>query len=87
VSIGKISLPLDPSDKSCWLLREPCKWSLEMAKHNLVHNYLLVGLTEQLGDFVALLEVMLPEYFRGAYDLYLGMAASMNLVCMMHFLA
>ena len=43
---------------------------MEQAKANLLNKYLLVGITEQLGDFVALLELMLPEYFSGAFDLY-----------------
>lgn len=41
-----------------------------MAKRNLVNNYLLVGITEELGEFVAALEAALPRYFLGATDLY-----------------
>lgn len=50
--------------------RVPGRWALEQAKTNLVNHYLLVGVTEQLGEFIALLETMLPQYFSGAYDLY-----------------
>lgn len=47
-------------------------WALEMAKHNLVRNYFLVGVTEELEDFVAMLEYSLPRLFRGALDLYVS---------------
>lgn len=47
-------------------------WALELAKHNLVHNYFLVGVTEELEDFVAMLEYSLPRMFRGALDLYVS---------------
>lgn len=43
-----------------------------MAKHNLVRNYFLVGVTEELEDFVAMLEYSLPRLFRGALDLYVS---------------
>ena len=46
------------------------QWALEMAKYNVIHKYLLVGVTEQLGDFVALLEATLPRMFHGATTLY-----------------
>lgn len=43
----------------CW---EPgSKWALEQAKHNLVNEYFLVGVTEQMEDFVDLLEKSLPR--------------------------
>ena len=47
-------------------------WALELAKHNLVHNYFLVGVTEELEEFVAMLEYSLPRMFRGALDLYVS---------------
>ena len=45
-------------------------WALDMAKHNLVYHYLVVGVTEEMGDFIAVLEASLPRFFRGATDLY-----------------
>lgn len=53
--------------------RQPgSRWALEQAKFNLVNNYLLVGVTEELGDFIAMMEVILPRFFKGAMDLYLN---------------
>ena len=46
------------------------QWALEMAKYNLVHNYLVVGLTEDIGGMVAVLEATLPRFFAGATELY-----------------
>lgn len=52
-------------------IREPGnKWALEMAKENVLRHYLVVGITEELGDFVAVLEAVLPRFFRGAVKLF-----------------
>ncbi|KAJ8357408.1 hypothetical protein SKAU_G00202020 [Synaphobranchus kaupii] len=52
----------------CW--NTGSQWALEQAKYNLVNEYLLVGVTEELEDFVMMLEAALPRYFRGATELY-----------------
>ncbi|XP_071096729.1 heparan sulfate 2-O-sulfotransferase 1-like [Haliotis cracherodii] len=52
----------------CWV--PGSKWALEQAKHNLVHHYLVVGVTEELGDFIAVLEATLPRMFLGAVQLF-----------------
>jgi len=52
----------------CWI--PGSRWALEMAKLNLVQQYLVVGVTEELGDFVAVLEAALPRMFTGATDLF-----------------
>lgn len=46
------------------------RWALEKAKYNLVNEYLLVGVTEELEDFIMILEAALPRFFKGATDLY-----------------
>ncbi|KAJ8011381.1 hypothetical protein DPEC_G00057570 [Dallia pectoralis] len=52
----------------CWNVGS--HWALEQAKFNLVNEYLLVGVTEELEDFVMMLEAALPRFFRGAAELY-----------------
>lgn len=47
------------------------EWALGQAKRNLAEHYLLVGVTEELQDFIALLEAALPQYFRGATSLFI----------------
>ncbi|XP_013110004.2 heparin sulfate O-sulfotransferase [Stomoxys calcitrans] len=52
----------------CW---EPgSQWALDMAKTNLVNKYFLVGVTEQMEDFVDLLERSLPRMFHGFREYY-----------------
>ena len=49
------------------MCREPGNaWALQRAKDNLVNNYLVVGVTERLTEFVAVMEVVLPRFFKGA---------------------
>lgn len=47
--------------------RTPGTQSLALAKKNVEKYYLLVGTTDQLQEFFAVLEKILPKYFRGAY--------------------
>ena len=52
---------------SCLSAREPGnQWALQKAKDNLVNNYLVVGVTERLTEFVEVMEAVLPRYFKGA---------------------
>lgn len=52
--------------------RQPgSRWALEQAKSNLANKYLLVGVTEELGDFIAMMEVIMPRFFTGAMEMYL----------------
>ena len=66
----QIKIPYDINHCSTNLslvCREPgSAWALEKAKENLVHNYLVVGVTERLTEFVAVMEVVLPRFFKGA---------------------
>lgn len=40
------------------------------AKRNLVREYLLVGVTEDIPSFISILEFSLPEFFKGASEHY-----------------
>ncbi|CAN7994262.1 unnamed protein product [Ixodes hexagonus] len=61
----------------CWIPGNP--WALEQAKHNLINSYFAVGLTEELQDFVALLEVSFPRIFKGATAKFLTGTGRMTL--------
>ena len=45
------------------------QWALERAKGNVLQYYLLVGVMEQMADFIAVLEACLPRIFHGAIDI------------------
>lgn len=51
-------------------LRPGSAWALEEAKRNLLHHYLVVGITEKLPEFLMVLEAALPRFFRGALKAY-----------------
>ena len=44
------------------------EWALEMAKINLVSHYLIVGVTDEMEDFIAVLEAALPRFFAGSVE-------------------
>lgn len=50
--------------------RDPGVWALERAKQNVLENYLLVGILEELEDVLLMLERLLPHYFSGVLDIY-----------------
>ncbi|XP_076455198.1 heparan sulfate 2-O-sulfotransferase 1-like [Babylonia areolata] len=52
----------------CWV--PGSDWALNKAKQNVLHHYLLVGVTEELEDYILVLETVLPRFFRGASHLY-----------------
>ena len=46
------------------------KTALQIAKHNVEHNFAVVGLLEHLNETMAVLEHKLPQFFSGASELY-----------------
>ncbi|CAB0032054.1 unnamed protein product [Trichogramma brassicae] len=56
-------------DPACWEIGN--EWALEEAKRNLHKHYLLVGVTEELAEFVQVLETVLPRFFKGSYNLFM----------------
>ncbi|GBP87200.1 Heparin sulfate O-sulfotransferase [Eumeta japonica] len=54
----------------CW--KPGNRWALEQAKSNLVRYYLVVGVTEEMMDFITVLEAALPRLFKGATEHYLN---------------
>uniref|UniRef100_UPI00358DED7B uronyl 2-sulfotransferase isoform X2 n=1 Tax=Myxine glutinosa TaxID=7769 RepID=UPI00358DED7B len=50
--------------------REPGIWALSQAKENLMRNYLLVGILEELEDTLLLLQRLLPHFFKNAASIY-----------------
>ncbi|XP_020291811.1 heparan sulfate 2-O-sulfotransferase 1-like isoform X2 [Pseudomyrmex gracilis] len=56
-------------DPACWKVGN--SWALEEAKRNLQRHYFLIGITEELNDFVEVLESVLPQFFKGGHNLFL----------------
>ncbi|VDM75203.1 unnamed protein product [Strongylus vulgaris] len=50
------------------------KLALEQAKRNLINRYLLVGVSEKMRDFIAVLERLLPRFFKGALTHFDGLS-------------
>jgi len=51
---------------ACW---EPgSQWALDRAKQNVLEHYFLVGTTENLSQFVEVLENEIPAIFEGSYE-------------------
>ena len=46
------------------------EWALKKAKQRLLSNYLVVGITDEITEFIAVLEAMVPQFFLGASKLY-----------------
>lgn len=44
---------------------------MDEAKRNIQRHYLLVGVTEELEDFIQILELILPRFFKGGHDIFL----------------
>ena len=59
-----------PSIYVFFLFRNPSKVAVRQAKINVIRNYLLVGVTEELEDFLFALEALLPQFFKGVLNVY-----------------
>lgn len=62
----------------CW--ETGSEWALEEAKRNLVRNYLVVGITEEMEDFIRVMETLLPRMFKGAVQHYLNSTYGNNAI-------
>uniref|UniRef100_A0A914YBM0 Sulfotransferase n=1 Tax=Panagrolaimus superbus TaxID=310955 RepID=A0A914YBM0_9BILA len=50
--------------------------ALKQAKWNLVNRYLVVGLNERMEDLIAVLEKLLPNFFKGAFGHFKSLSGS-----------
>lgn len=70
MSAGKYSLHFTgiycQANETCGFRIPGSRWAFERAKENLLNHYLLVGTTDEMLDFVAVLEATLPRFFKGA---------------------
>ena len=54
--------------------------ALQIAKHNVDHNFAVVGLLEHLNETMAVLEDKLPQFFSGAKNYYTTLSKSTSKV-------
>lgn len=54
--------------EECW--KPGSRWALEQAKYNMINKYLLVGVTDEMEEFITILEATLPSMFKGASRLF-----------------
>ena len=50
--------------------RQPTRKALNQAVYNVVNNYAVVGVLEQLADFYWTLEQLMPQFFKGILSVY-----------------
>lgn len=50
-------------------------WALEQAKYNLVNHYFLVGVSEEMQNFIELLELSLPRFV--VLEIYLTLSVNL----------
>ncbi|XP_035681325.1 uronyl 2-sulfotransferase-like [Branchiostoma floridae] len=48
--------------------RQPSQAAVERAKENIRRHYAVVGVLEEFSSFLKVLEVVMPQFFRGAHD-------------------
>ena len=64
------------------MVRKPSTAALERAKQNVEQNYAVIGLTEDIGTFTKVLEIIIPSYFKGMNEIYRNLE---GLVIVPHF--
>ena len=50
--------------------RKPTRKALNQAIYNVVNNYAVVGVLEEIKDFYWALEQLMPQFFSGLLDIY-----------------
>ncbi|CAH1267880.1 HS2ST1 [Branchiostoma lanceolatum] len=50
------------------ICRQPSQMAVERAKENIRRHYAVVGVLEEFSSFLKVLEVVMPQFFRGAHD-------------------
>ena len=48
----------------------PSEKALAQAKRNILQHFVIVGYLKKYVEFLEVLEILLPDYFTGALDLY-----------------
>ncbi|XP_035681673.1 uronyl 2-sulfotransferase-like [Branchiostoma floridae] len=51
---------------------EPSQAAVEKAKENIRRHYAVVGVLEEFSSFLKVLEMVMPQFFRGAHDTWRG---------------
>eukprot|EP00058_Branchiostoma_floridae_P026148 XP_002611638.1 hypothetical protein BRAFLDRAFT_63697 [Branchiostoma floridae] len=55
---------------------EPSQAAVEKAKENIRRHYAVVGVLEEFSSFLKVLEMVMPQFFRGAHDTWRGIASA-----------
>ncbi|XP_054711643.1 uronyl 2-sulfotransferase-like [Uloborus diversus] len=63
-------------EPQCQYLNDP--WALNKAKQNIEQYYAVVGILEQMNVTLQILETVLPQFFGGAFKIYLSLDVHQN---------
>ncbi|XP_066286643.1 uronyl 2-sulfotransferase-like [Branchiostoma lanceolatum] len=62
------------------ICRQPSQMAVERAKENIRRHYAVVGVLEEFSSFLKVLEVVMPQFFRGAQDTWQDLNQQTNLL-------